>query len=454
MKTILKGLLLATAITFTAHSPSVFSENQSPPMAPELQYFGKLIDKTTAERENATKEVETAKNELDKLKLATPPNQTKITEQETKIKAAQNKIEEANLQLYTFTKARAALSNQEPIHALIGELKSSLDKIPANGNDSQKAERSDIESKIKALEKLDHSEDTGWWSSVLSWVLGLFCFGLIGALVYFVTYGNASKNDADDDSVARVRLARVVTLGALVFVLLVSMLTLGFAGINAMIAPKGQATGQAMATFFDVAKWVFATVLPVVAAWVGGVMAYYFGKENFRAGAELAKEFKGTSQQKLETLKAGESGLEISKAAVYPLPVGTKLEEVNLKKLETAFTKNGKTYERLPILDEKGCVQACLHMSTLTKYIGGLTDADKLDQAKMTLGKLASVLPWNPVQSIRIVSPTDNLAHVQTIFNAVKECSDVFVTADGTNSKPAERWITNEDILTITNSTK
>jgi len=240
-----------------------------------------------------------------------------------------------------------------------------------------------------------------------------------------------------------------VTLGALVLIFLVSVLTLLFAGIKAALAPDT----ENMKLFFEIAKWILATVLPVVAAWVGGVMAYYFGKENFRAGAEnaekLVRELKQTPQQKLEALKAGESGLEIDKAASYRLPVGVKLDDANLTVLEKAFDKDGKTYERLPILDEKGCAQACLHMSTLTKYFA---TAKKDNANEMILGELVRKLKWKPENSFGTVSPTDNLKRVQDIINFTNECKDIFVTADGTKAKRAERWITNDDITKISDT--
>ena len=83
------------------------------------------------------------------------------------------------------------------------------------------------------------------------------------------------------------------------------MLTLLFAGIKAALAPDT----ENMKLFFEIAKWILATVLPVVAAWVGGVMAYYFGKENFRAGAEnaekLVRELKQTPSAKAGSFKGG-----------------------------------------------------------------------------------------------------------------------------------------------------
>jgi hypothetical protein len=160
-------------------------------------------------------------------------------------------------------------------------------------------------------------------------------------------------------------------------------------------------------------------------------------QRDFRAGAEkLVRDLKQTPQQKLEALKAGESGLEIDKAAFYRIPIGDKLDDANLTVLEKAFDKDGKTYERLPILDDKGYVQACLHISTLTKYFA---IAKKESANEMILGGLVRKLKWKPENNFGTVSPTDKLNRAKDIINATNECKDVFVTADGTKSKRADR---------------
>jgi hypothetical protein len=86
-------------------------------------------------------------------------------------------------------------------------------------------------------------------------------------------------------------------------------------GYNASIAN----TDIARREFIDTAKYVFAAVLPVVAAWVGSVMAFYFGKENFRAATESVTQTARllSSQEKLGQTKAQEIGKRI--ADVTPL---------------------------------------------------------------------------------------------------------------------------------------
>jgi uncharacterized membrane protein len=280
------------------------------------------------------------------------------------------------------------------------------------------------------------SEGLGTWG-----IIGIVFFvvlALIGLIVFWVK-SDSAKEEVANDGIARVRLAKAVTLGAMCFIVLVSVVILVFAGINAMVAPTDAKTTQ----FFEIAKWIMATILPVVGAWVGAVLAYYFGKDNFQAATQSAKDLvqQLSPQQLLDSQKAGDAGLAISSATVYKLTAGAVIDNTKLSDLQAAFVN----HERLPILDAAGCVQACLHRATLNKYI-----VDKNpDMLAAKLGELVAGLPWDLAKSFDTARPSDSLARVQERMKAVKECADIFVTADGSKTAPAQRWITNEDILKI-----
>src|SRR5512132_965473 len=117
---------------------------------------------------------------------------------------------------------------------------------------------------------------------------------------------NQTSAQATSDPIFRSKLAQRLTTGALIFVGIVAAITLTGAGLNALIKPDEKNT----ALFFDMAKYILATVLPVVAGWVGTVLAFYFGKENFEAGtrsvADAAKAL--TSKEKLAATLVGSLG--------------------------------------------------------------------------------------------------------------------------------------------------
>jgi hypothetical protein len=359
------------------------------------------------------------------------------------------------------TQTAAAPADQSPARTLIAALQAQRDLLPIAGTDSQKEQRNILDKEIAALDQADattepsaspsrHDEiGSGSIGAIFAAVLVVSVVTLLGGLAWKKA-SEAAVINAKDDAYARVRLALAVTLGAMTFIVLVSVVMLLFAGINAALPPWG---AQKTQLFFEMGKWILGAVLPVVGAWVGGVLAYYFGKDNFNAGVQsttdLVKQL--TPQQKLASRKAGESGLTIGNIKpLRQLGPAESLGSVDLQGWQDPKLKFGGQ-ERLPILDAIGCPLACLHYSTLANYLVGLKDAEKQDATAMTLGELMKRLPWDANSSIATVWPGDDLSGVQTKLNDSKSCADVFVTADGTKTKPAQRWITDQDIVAVAN---
>ena len=416
--------------------------------------FQKLIADTKNEWAKAKSETEKAHKDFETAKSLGQSEALAVTKRA--LDAAEEKLHSIQQKLTGLERAEAALIEQEPIRLLINELKRQRNAIPNPGTEAQEKLRDALAQQIAALEKAyaelmkqpkpppekKTEPEIGGYGITLIVVMLILVVGGVGGGVYVWTKSNANAAQ-EDDGVARVRLAKLVTLGAMSFIVVVSVVTLLFAGINAVIPPSDEKKVQ---IFFDIAKWILGAVLPVVAAWVGTVMAFYFGKENFKAGTEHAEKMMKflSPQEKLESKKASESGMEVSNAAVHSLAAGATLYSVLLSVLGNAFMRNGVTYERLPILDPNGAPMACLHSSTLLRFLLGKPIPNTL-----TLGDLITGLSWDPAKSITTVQPTDTLTRVQALMKDNKECKDVFVTSDGTRTKPATRWITNDDILKV-----
>ena len=127
---------------------------------------------------------------------------------------------------------------------------------------------------------------------------------VLGVLLYLSKRG--ARLQASSDELGG-RLAQTVTTWALIAIALLGIVIIVIAGYNASILSTDV---EARREFLDAAKYVFASVLPVVAAWVGTVMAFYFGKENFKAAtdsvSQIARQL--TSQEKLGQTNVQETG--------------------------------------------------------------------------------------------------------------------------------------------------
>ena len=92
------------------------------------------------------------------------------------------------------------------------------------------------------------------------------------------------NDKSEGGSKFRIALAKTVTTWALVAILAIATLIIVVAGINAIRVTEKEQRDQ----FFDISKYVFGVLLPVIGTWIGTVLAFYFGQVNFEAASRSA----------------------------------------------------------------------------------------------------------------------------------------------------------------------
>jgi hypothetical protein len=265
----------------------------------------------------------------------------------------------------------------------------------------------------------------------------------------------ASSQIDHNESVLRADIAKLLTKYALIFLAALVLVTLFAAAVYSYKAPPDDTTKRGE-FFFEVAKYLLGTMLPVVAGWVGTVLAFYYGRENFKAGSEsmAAAARVLTSKEKLAATTVVQLGktFEEFKALVLTEEQSKAPGEVTLDKVDPAFgpvPPQDKPYERLPILLAGNVPYVVLHRSTMNSF---LVDKLKKDPNQttgtLTLADLFTHVGYIPEKSFVVVRESDTAAEAKQRMESVKNCSDVFVTADGTAKSAVKRWITNVDLLT------
>jgi hypothetical protein len=262
MKT-LRLILLLAAIWFAAiHSGRTQSSNSVPLPSTVLADFQKLVTETRLAYTNA----QTA------AKAASAAAEQKPEDAELKQKAetAQTTLDSLRQKLTVLEQAAAALQEQGPIRPLINDLKQQRDALPIPGSETDRQHRTEIEARLAALEKADtafRSDAKGTPSdevcglskcAIVVIIVIIFVVLLIG--VFWCFQNGKAESGEHAEATGRIRLAKAVTSGAMGFILLVSFVVLLFAGVNAALSPQDE---KKTTIFFDMAKWVLATVLPV-----------------------------------------------------------------------------------------------------------------------------------------------------------------------------------------------
>lgn len=255
-----------------------------------------------------------------------------------------------------------------------------------------------------------------------------------------------TDDKSGEDSGFRVELAKTVTTWALFAILAIAGLIIVVAGVNAIWVGETK-------DFFDIAKYVLGVLLPVIGAWVGTVLAFYFGQVNFKAASESAQNLvrQLSPREKLQAERAGHAMLKIGDVTAFKMPADKTEADITIKQLiDEGFEKDkSRPWQRLPILDAQGKGKYVLHRSIVDAFVAAKKHPPQADESTLTLKDLLEdpKLKDYIVNSFRALPADATLADAKDLFDKNPLCLDILVTRDGTRNGIIVGWITNVMVL-------
>jgi hypothetical protein len=199
---------------------------------------------------------------------------------------------------------------------------------------------------------------------------------------------------------------------------------------------------------FSNVKDILVMILPLIGAWVGTVLAFYFSKENFKAASDstrdLFRAFKST-EEKLEAIRVADVMIKAEAMVMLILDKDEKLIKLKADIIDGILEKDkDKQFNRLPVLTDKMYPKYIIHRSLFDKYFVKMTlAASKLED--LTLADMSgdSELGNLLAKSFGTIKESSNLAEVKHLIDNVPNCQDVFVTENGDPNSKVIGWITN-----------
>jgi len=204
----------------------------------------------------------------------------------------------------------------------------------------------------------------------------------------------------------------------------------------------------------DAAKDVLTMTLPVLGTWVATVLAYYFHKENLDAATkgmtDIVKQFK-TSEEKLQSIQVKDKMIPKNEMYFEPWLLS---KPIILFAAIARLKKSGKG-QRIPVLDDKGCIKYMMHLSKIEEYLKRkacefLADKSRIPgdnpTESLTLDGLLNDDPglkWLFETSFGTVAEGATLADAKKVMDLTPMCQDVFVTKKGTRDEEVIGWLTN-----------
>jgi hypothetical protein len=256
----------------------------------------------------------------------------------------------------------------------------------------------------------------------------------------------ATDDNPEPDSQFRITLAKTVTAWALAAILAIAGIIIIVAGINAVVTKQ-------VNDFIEISKYILGVLLPVIGAWVGTVLAFYFGQVNFEAASKSAANLvrQLSPREKLQAEPANHAMMKINDVTTFKIP-GDKTEaDITIRQLiDEGFEKDkSQPRQRLPILDPQGRGKYVLHRSTIDAFVAPKKRPPDVDESTLSLRDLLEdpKLKDYIANSFMPLAPDATLADAKDVFDKNSQCLDILVTQDGSRSGIVVGWITNVIVL-------
>ncbi len=197
------------------------------------------------------------------------------------------------------------------------------------------------------------------------------------------------------------------------------------------------------------AEYIFGAILPLFAAWVGTILAFYFSKENFEAASRSVQAMvdKISPMEKLASLSVRTKMRNKNSMLYLSITPAIPADKIKLvDDILTLLVKNGRN--RLPVLNENGQPVYMIHRSMIDRYLTQKAISDN-DLKKLSLQDLLTQDRQTKEifeAGFVIVDQDSTLADAKSEMEKTPNCLDVFVTQNGTRNEPLIGWLTNLDI--------
>jgi hypothetical protein len=224
------------------------------------------------------------------------------------------------------------------------------------------------------------------------------------------------------------RLAMTVIILSAALIAMLSGVAIAFAGEKATTA-----------------KDVLNTVLPLIASWVGTVLAYYYSRENLSAATrnatEMAQQLSGA--EKLQILRVRDSMIPVDRIDTMKVDDTTPLRDI------VDFLRK-HSRQRLPIFSERGVIRFIVHLSTINAFLSHCA-LEKRSLDGLTFGDLIAEPAHAELlrTSFGVVGETATLAEAKAALEQHREREDVFITRSGGRDEPVLGWITDNDLVRV-----
>lgn len=195
--------------------------------------------------------------------------------------------------------------------------------------------------------------------------------------------------------------------------------------------------------FIEIAKYIFASVIPIIATWVGTVLAFYFGAENFKMASEQMTRV--LDKDLIDDIPVKNMMIALNTIVYKIIDDG---DEKNHTIADCVKFLDSVRKDRLPIFSPNLIPRYIIHKSSFNAYL-----ADKAEGIKETL-TLEDFLEEEGKKTYShkgskgfIMAASNEL--LENLIDRIKNhdgCQDVFVSEKGEPNTKVLGWVTDSHI--------
>lgn len=185
---------------------------------------------------------------------------------------------------------------------------------------------------------------------------------------------------------------------------------------------------------------IFNIVLPVMASWVGTILAFYFGRENFESANKSVKDLiDRISPEQREQSLVSAIMRSIFNTVHYQIPKGKSDKDVLISELRKLL--KGKI-SRLPVIDGDGKPKYIIHDSRFSSFLlSGGKETDTLE--KFITEQQKQGISFGLNKGFIVVSENTTLGNAKECLKGKPTCQDIFITKGGSEKEELRGWISN-----------
>ncbi len=185
------------------------------------------------------------------------------------------------------------------------------------------------------------------------------------------------------------------------------------------------------------AKWVFNAIVPLVASWVGAVIAFYFGRDNYEAATENALAL---NRETLDDINV--ENIMINFKTIVSQKVDKKdYDKIKLVDLINLYNKIEK--DRIPILSLNLRPQFMIHRSTMIEYKQSKGENSEDLTLKDIIEDNPNSFSCDEPKGFITVTKNTHLKDAIEKMNKIKDCEDILITDNGKETGRVLGWLTN-----------